>query len=390
MMRLLFPALALMAAIMSIVVEWKSPAPDAAVCRVGGCRFDQMTATLVEKGTTSSGLGALLREDPSNPHTWATYGEYLVGVGDTARAEEAFQQALAAGSGLAPVLMRAANFEFGQGRTEQGLRLVPSILAETSDFDEILFSYIQRSGLNSADAVGATIPALPRPARSWLAWTQAHSGTSEILTTWSWMQRQGLTDAKTADAVTAALWDRKAYEEARQVFDEFVGPSAASERKTNLLTNPRFEAEPASTLFDWDLTSRPGVHYTRSDGLEVRFLGDTNVVDGGVRQRVVVSPGVYLFTADLSAQDLTSDQGVYFDIADAEDASRLRREAPLVEGTMARTAVAVYVPVTEATRVLDVRLRRKPSLRFDNKIAGILHIHRVELAPVPQSSASRK
>ena len=189
-----------------------------------------------------------------------------------------------------------------------------------------------------------------------------------------------------ANETTNALWQRKAYLEARQVWDEFVGPSGASERQTNLLTNSRFQTEPAAALFDWDLSPRPGVSYTRGDGLEVRFLGDANVADAGVRQRVVVSPGVYRFTAELSAENLTTDQGVYFEIADAEDSSRLHRESPLVAGTMARTAVAVYIPVTEETRVLQVQLRRTPSLRFDNKVAGVLHIHRVELAPVPQSN----
>ena len=389
MLRLLFPLMAFAAAVASIAVEVQSPAPDSAVCLRGGCRFEQMTATMQEGGATSAGLAALLREDPSNPHTWATYGEFLVGVGDASRAEEAFAQALAAGSGLAPVLMRVANFDFGHERAAQGLQLVPRILAQTSDYDEVLFSYIQRSGLTAADVLGTTIPPAERPARSWLVWTQEHSSTAELLDTLSWMQAEGLTDEKTANDATNALWQRKAYLEAREVWAEFVGPSRTSEPQTNLLTNSRFQTEPASALFDWDLSPRPGVRYTRADGLEVRFLGDVNVVDAGVRQRVVVSPGVYRFTAELSAENLTTDQGVYFEIADAEDSSRLLRESPLVEGTMARTAVAAYVPVTAETRVLQVQLRRRPSLRFDNKVAGVLHIHRVELAPVAQSGLPR-
>ena len=385
MLRLLFPLMAFAAAAVSIAVEWQSPAPDATVCLHGGCRFEQMTATLQQTGATPAGLAALLREDPSNPHTWATFGEYLVGVGDASKAEEAFAQALAAGRGLAPVLMRVANFDFAHERSEQGLQLVPRILTQTSDYDEILFSYIQRAGLNAADVVGTTIPASPRVARSWLVWTREHSSTSEVLTTWSWMQREKLTDGRTANDTTNALWQRKAYLEARHVWEAFVGPSG-SEPPANLLTNSRFQTEPATALFDWDLSPRPGVSYTRGDGLDVRFLGDVNVADAGVRQRVVVSPGVYRFTAEWSAENLTTDQGVYFEIADAEDSSRLHRESPLVEGTMARASVAVYIPVTEATRVLQVQLRRRPSLRFDNKMAGVLHIHRVELAPVPQSS----
>ena len=194
MVRLLFPLMAFAAAVVSIAVEWQSPAPDATVCLHGGCRFDQMTATLQERDATPAGLGALLREDPSNPHTWATFGEYLVGVGEATKAEEAFDQALAAGGGLAPVLMRVANFDFAHDRSAQGLQLVPRILAQTSDYDEILFSYIQRSGSNAADIVGTTIPASLRAARSWLVWTREHSSTRAVLTTWSWMQRERLTD----------------------------------------------------------------------------------------------------------------------------------------------------------------------------------------------------
>jgi hypothetical protein len=41
--------------------------------------------------------------------------------------------------------------------------------------------------------------------------------------------------------------------------------------------------------------------------------------------------------------------------------------------------------VTAATHALYVRLARRPSAKFDNKIAGTLQIYQVSLAAIPSS-----
>ncbi|HEY2594651.1 MAG TPA: hypothetical protein VGK33_12200, partial [Chloroflexota bacterium] len=180
--RLLFPAMAFCVAGLSIAVELSAPPADHAMCVRGWCRYDQLYSSIEARGTTSRTLAALVEEDPSNPHVWATYAEHLATTGNTAGAEQAFARALTLGAGLAPVLMRAANFDFTHDRITDGLPLVPRILEKTAEYDEILFSYLLLSGRPASRAfMTADSPLSPRGARAWLTWTLAHSSPEDIV-----------------------------------------------------------------------------------------------------------------------------------------------------------------------------------------------------------------
>jgi hypothetical protein len=360
-------------------VDRVAPLPESGVCRHGGCRYDQSFTSIDAHGTTPAAMIALVEEDPSNPHAWAGYGEYLASTGQTAAAQHAFARALALGPGLAPVLMRAANFDFTHERSAEGLSLVPRILSQTAEYDEILFSYLQLSGLGATQLLDQAIPASPREARSWLRWTLTHASTADIVTTAAWLQCRGLTNQQSATDTVNALWQRAAYGEAQQVWLAWLGTAAGEYPRTQLLANPLFEREPGATPLDWDLSPRTGLEYSRRDGLEVRFLGQDNVTDAGVRQYAVVSPGRYRLTADVSAEDITTNEGVFFRVTDAENPARLSAQTAPFLGTQARAITTLEVIVPAGTHVVRVELARKSSLKFDNKLAGTLRIHRLAL-----------
>ena len=78
--------------------------------------------------------------------------------GKTPQAASAFEQAIALGPGIAPVLMRAANFDFAQGRMDHGSAMANRILRQTDAFDQVLFSYLTRSGLPVSRLAGKRFP----------------------------------------------------------------------------------------------------------------------------------------------------------------------------------------------------------------------------------------
>jgi len=379
-MRLLFPLLSLITAVTAIAVSRVQPDADHAVCRYGGCRYEQLMNTMEERGASASGLAALLQEDSSNPLMWSSYGEYLAERGDVAQATLAFQQAEATGGGLAPVLTRVANFAFTHDQRAMGLRVTPRILEQTAEYDEILFSYLEMPGAATSELLGSAIPAAPRPARAWLAWIRDHADPRDVVSTWQWMQRANLTDEKSAVDTVRVLWANKAYDDARIVWTAYAGSDGNT--PGNLLANDRFERAPQNTPFDWDLSARPGVEYARHDGLAVKFDGTQNLTDAGVVQQAIVTPGSYLFRAEVSAASLRTDQGLFFQITDADDPSRLTVQTAPVIGTTDRTPLDVGVRVPAETRVLRIRLLRNASLRFDNKLSGTLQVHHVELVPL--------
>lgn len=380
MMRLLFPLLSFITAAAAISVSRVQPDADDAICRYGGCRYEQLMSTMEDRGASASGLAALLQEDSSNPLMWSSYGEYLAARGDVEQATLAFQWAEATGGGLAPVLTRIANFAFTHDQRAMGLRVTPRILEQTGEYDEILFSYLEMPGTATSELLGTVVPATPRPARAWLAWIRDHADPKDVVTTWQWMQRANLTDEKSAADTVRVLWANKAYDEARIVWTTFAGSDGNT--PGNLLGNDRFERAPKITPFDWDLSARPGVEYVRQDGLTVKFDGTQNLTDAGVVQQTIVTPGSYLFRAEVSAASLSTDQGLFFQITDADDAARLTVQTTPVIDTMDRTQLELGVRVLAETRVLRIRLLRTASLRFDNKLSGTLQIHHVELVPV--------
>jgi hypothetical protein len=380
--RLLFPAMAFCVASLSIVVDL-SPLPvDHALCVRGWCRYDQLYSSIDARGATPRTLAALVEEDPSNPHAWATYAEHLATTGDAVAAEQAFARALTLGAGLAPVLIRAANYDFTHDRVADGLALVPRILDKTEEYDEILFSYLRLFGRPAAEAfMTADTPLSPRGARAWLRWTLAHSTPGDIAWTWDWLLRRGFADGKSAAQTANALWLRRAYSDAQRAWVEWLGPRAGDYPRAQLLANARFEVAPESTLFDWDLSARPGVEYSRRDGLDVRFTGLENLTDAGVRQYALVAPGTYRLAADVSAEDISTDQGVSVEIADAEDPAHVLAQIGPFLGTRSRSTSMVNVTALPGTKAVRVQLVRKKSLKFDDKLAGMLHIYRLALEP---------
>ena len=384
MLRWAFPLLSLVIAGFSIAMDLFPRRPDSRICIYGGCRIDQRDESLVREGATPAVAAALLIEDPADPTMWCGYGEFLTTTGQSQKAGAAFARALVLGPNLSPVLMRVANFDFTHGRQEEGLRLAARILTETEAFDEIVFSYLRTSGVAVPRLLGAAIPATPRAARSWLEW-QRRVGTDEgIRETWAWMRRNQLADERTAVEIATILWQHQAYRAAQELWADWLGVRKGDYLDPQLLFNARMAEAPSGAPFDWTLSPAAGVEFTQRDGLDLRFLGQENINAVGVRQLTAVEAGRYRFAAEISAQNLTTDQGVTFQIVDPENPARLTVETKPLLGNVSRSWISIEFRVPESTRVLAVELVRHPSLKFDNKISGVLHVFQVSLLRNPE------
>ena len=381
-LRLLFPVCSLLLAGFSILTESDSHAPDSTLCRWGGCRFAQMYDAVNAHGIDENGLKALLVQDASNPDQWCSQAEYFRSKGKRAEAKLAYDRAIELSPGLAPVRMRAANFYFANGYREEGLRQAAAILSNTVEYDELLFSYVLASEKPLAELLGTALPAQARPAHSWLGWlvtqeeTDRHKTVSQVAETWDWMQRHQLLDEPSATRTVSILWQRQRYGVAQRLWAQWLpSPNASGQ----MLANPLFQKEPAPVPFDWNLQPAASVEFIRKDGLEVRFLGKDNIDFRGARQSVVLSPGRYRFSAAVSAEGITTDEGVAIQIADAENGARLSVQSKPILGTLKRSPIDLEFKVGPSTPAITVQMVRKPSLKFDSKIAGSLHIYSTSL-----------
>lgn len=382
-MRLIIPVVSLLITALSILLGFTRPSATSQVCLYGLCRFDQVFFSIDSTGANAVNLAALVEEDPSNPLVWCTYAEFLAFNGDVEQASAGFERATSLGPNIFPVLMRSANFDFTHDHVDLGLRLAGRILREETSFDQILFSYLQRSGRPFPELLGTAIPATPRAARGWLAWLCLNNGTdSDLGATWAWMSRNRLADQGVAVSLVGVLWQRKSFPFAQQVWAGWIADHDPGYLHPQRLSNRRFQDQPTGSLLDWTLEAPSSTEVSRGDGLDVRFTGTENVDFSQIYQFATAPPGRYRFSAEVSADHLTTDQGPFFHILDAEDPRRLSAETSAILGSLDRSWVATDVEVSTRTRALQVRLERHRSLRFDNKIKGTLHVYQVSLTPL--------
>jgi hypothetical protein len=369
---LVLPLLLLLSAGLSLWSDFAPPPADSWLCRSGFCRDDQIARSLPPDSVPLA--EALLHVDPANPYRWCDYAAALAATNRLAEARKAFSRAVDLGPDLAPVLMRAANFHFGQGDTAAGGRVASRILTLTPTFDGILFSYFTAFKTTA-------VPAEPRAARAWLAWQMPRASEADLLATWRWMMNTRLADEATAGALAWAFWNRHAWSTAAEVWSSWLA------HPPPLLSNPRFETEPRPTPFDWTLVAHPAVALTRDHGLIIQFSGTENVSFSHVRQMAALPPGQYTLIADLSADDITTNEGPYIHVFDVEVPSHLDLATDKFRGTLPRQAVELHFAVTGQTRGVAVQVERRPSEKFDNKIAGSLHLYAVSLQLASQREA---
>ncbi len=361
----------LFGALVAVRYDFVIPAPNSTPCQLGFCRFDQMfghdSRPAAERPLTD--VKTALHLDPANPYRWLDLGEYAAAHGDARTASTAFERAVALGPHLPLVLMRSANYYFANGRPAEGTPLASRVLLLTSRFDEIIFTYLSGTVTSPSALLGAAIPPDRRAVNAFLAWLEARDDSEEILKSWRWIGKHALNTDGITSNVAWCLWNRKLYQAVLEV----------TATQANRVNNPRFKGEPRRLPVDWMITPQPAVEVSRESGLTVRFLGSENVAWVGVRQLVVVTPGPHTLKADWEGEGLTTNEGPYVRVFDADSATRLDVRSEKLSGTAPRRTTLLPFRVPPNTKAIAVQFQRDPSQKIDCKIAGRLRVYEVAL-----------
>jgi hypothetical protein len=372
-----------MLTICSLAIDRSQLSPDSWVCRQGFCRIDQVIDAMSSPEGRSTSFASLVLEDASNPFVWCTYADSLALNGERDKARAAFDTAVALGPDIPPVLMRAANFDFTHDRMDEEISLSNRILRETDAFDQVLFSYLTHSGLESSRYVDRAIPKLPRPAQSWLTWLRSHGSDEQVRETWAWMRRNQLLDEKTAESTSWALWRRGSFRVAREVWSDWLVPAGKGKTSSELLLNSQFQERPTASPFDWVITASPSIRLSRDRGLQVDFTGGDNA-DLLIQQFTGIGAGQYKLLAEIESKGLSTEDRPFFRIVDAVDPERLDVRTAPIDRNRAKGTVALNFTVHPETEAIAIQLIRRRSERFDGKIEGTLHAYQVSLTPIAQ------
>ena len=148
------------------------------------------------------------------------------------------------------------------------------------------------------------------------------------------------------------------------------------------MTNPGFEDQMTGRGFDWRYTANNkgkwairrsmSEAFSGTHSLKIMFEGKENISFGHLFQIVPVdSLTPYRLTYSWRSKNITTDQGPFVDIY-GYDCKGFYIKGSMMLSTHDWREQDIEFTVPEDCHAVVVRLRRQPSHRFDNKIAGVL------------------
>jgi len=322
-----------------------------------------------------------LRRDPASPYRWCDYSEALLAAGDKERATRAMVRGIELGPAVAPILMRAVNFARRVGDGGGALRHGRQLLAIAPDYDDAIFTAWDRMELPVGAVLASGLPDR-RSAQSYLWHAMDGPDLAQASQVWLWFESRGYVDDALADEYARALLRRQEYAAAWQAWTLYAAARAPGYPGENAIFNAGFEREPTGAVFDWRIEASPGVTVARDFGiaaegkasLRLSFDHTGNLSDSGISQQMVLSPGAYRFEARMRTREITTDEGLGFRLVDPENTRLLDARTGSLSGTHNWKLLSVGFEVRPATRVVEVRVVRTPSLKFDNKLGGTVWI----------------
>ena len=153
-----------------------------------------------------------------------------------------------------------------------------------------------------------------------------------------------------------------------------------------MIYNAEFSSDLEGNPLDWQIREVSGaqVRFVRGGDnsgrvLRIEFDGKENVNFAHVSQTLIAEPGQYEFSAHVKTENLTTDQGVSFRFTDLEDSKRLDAWTPQNTGSSDWHVLQQTLTVPEGSRLVQIQLVRKPTIKFDNKISGVFETTRLVL-----------
>ena len=332
----------------------------------------------------------VVRRDPASAYRWCDLAQAFLISGQVSQARDSISHAIELAPYLSSIAMTAANIYFQLQDTREGLHCARRVLVQTNEFDSSIFDTYDRLGVGMDTLLKEGVPADLRPAQAFFHHILEQGQIADVQATWQWLFAHALTDDKLTGQYIEFLLKTQEYEAALQAWTAQLGKRVGDYPEGNGLFDSDFEAETTGTALDWRIGRVDGVDVERDStvakqggwSLRVRFGGKANLAYNHIAQRAVVRPGPYRFEAWIRTEEITTDQGIGWRIFDAESPSRLNLVFENRVGTAGWTKLEKTFVVPLETRLLEVQLVRRPSLKFDNKISGTVWIDAVSLVAV--------
>jgi hypothetical protein len=206
----------------------------------------------------------------------------------------------------------------------------------------------------------------------YLDWLMRWGMTDNTLAVWQEVRKNGKPDPEFGLRYAHYLLSKKRVSESISIWQEY--------RRLNGITNAGFETEITQRGFDWR-------HWDDKDGnwsiervnrgaqegkyaLRISFAGRQNIAFQNLYQIIPVTALKRLrLSYAWKSQGITTDQGPFIEIV-GYDQKGLAQSGSMITGTHKWREDAIEFRPPAGCRAVLVRVRRRPSHRFDSKIKG--------------------
>ena len=335
-------------------------------------------------------LAEFLRDSPAVPFHWLVFGESLRRVGRTAEARKSIERALALGGRQPGTLFDASRFHFSLAERDEALKLMSRALAGGSPSQNQFFlREYDRWHVPPEQVLSDGLPDDRDIWRSYLRWQIQQDHLAAGITVWNALISRGYADNQSANEMVGFLLRHKQPATGAQAWADYQGARGNGYLKSNYIFNSDFESEPSGSPFDWSIDQTPGamidfdreIAHSGARSLRIQFDGKQNLSSLGIRQTVFLKPGRYRFQAYVRTKEISTDEGVVFQVASQQASNHLTfTTEPMLGSTDWKLVQHAFV--MPAAGLIDVRLVRTPSLRFDSLIRGTLWIDQVSISPL--------
>lgn len=336
-----------------------------------------------------------LRTNPRADAYWMDLASAYETLGEITQAHEAFQKARLNYPISSGVAWRYGNFVLRQGDTSEAFAEFRRALAADPQLTASAVSVAWRATHNISRIVAEVLPAHSRHYSIALDYFLSQQEFDAALTVLErllqlgphpeWPQTLPLVDGLIAQ-------DR--VEDAQRVWRLALGAAGWPQPESGdalLICDGGFERDLANGGFGWRETPVAGasfgfdtaVSHSGARSLRITFDGSTNLDFQHLVQYVAVQPRQrYRFAAYLRTEGISTDSGIRFFIYDVRRPAVLEILSGGMAGSQPWSAVETEFTTGPQTRMVAVVLRRIPSRKFDNRLAGTAWVDDVSLAPV--------
>ncbi len=332
---------------------------------------------------------------PYDPRPWLELAAASEFQGDVSKAEEYLRRANDIAPHLPIYQWPIGNYYLLHGNITEAFRHLRVVLAGTRTYDQILFSTAWKASGNADVILDQLIPPNLDAEFSYLYYLLAHKQFAETLPVWKRIVASpDKFPPREVGGYIEDLINARQPAEAYQVWKDMQekGVIHYAGDGNNLITNGDFEDEMLKMGFGWRIEPAEGVYagldtvdyHSPSHSLLIQFSGNSNINYHGIYQYVKVNPNTsYRLQAYLKTEGITTNSGPRLEVRDAYDAGALAKSTDDLTGTSnGWTSLLLDFKTGPKTELLVVSLRRLPSQKLDNLIAGKVWLDDVRLTAI--------